>query len=155
MYSIHSFGAQYVEVEWDPGIARLRVSRVVGVLDVGRIFNLKTARNHAEGAIVMGIGIALFEEARYDQRTGRPINANLADYIVATNPDCAEIDVTFTDYPDPIANAYGARGCGEISLAGVAPAITAAVYHATGVRVRDLPIRIEDLLKSKTHLYNA
>jgi len=154
-YSSHSFGAQFVEVEWDPGIARLRVSRVVSVLDVGRVINLKTARNQVEGAIVMGIGMALFEEAIYDQRTGHPLNANLADYIVTTNADCPIIDAIFTDFPDPIANTYGARGCGEISLAGLAPAITAAVYHATGVRVRKLPVRIEDLLTADAHSLTA
>jgi xanthine dehydrogenase YagR molybdenum-binding subunit len=93
--------------------------------------------------------MTLFEETRYDARTGQPINNNFADYIVATCADLPELDVTFLDYPDLIVNEYGARGIGEIGMAGVAPAITAAVYHATGVRVRDLPVRIEDLLQSK------
>lgn len=154
-YSSHSFGAHFVEVEWDAGIARLRISRVVTVIDVGRVINLKTARNQVEGAIVMGIGMGLFEEAHYDQRTGRPLNANLADYIVSTNADCPELDITFTDFPDTVSNSYGARGCGEIGLAGIAAAITAAVYHATGVRVRQLPVKIEDLLKSETQLLSA
>ena len=145
-FSNHSYGAQFVEVEWDPGIARLRVSRVTSVIDVGQIINLKTARNQVEGAVVMGVGMGLFEESIYDQRTGHPVNNNLADYIVSTSADCPEIDVHFLDYPDKVANSYGARGVGEIGLAGVAPAITAAVYHATGVRVRELPVRIEDLL---------
>ena len=151
-HSNHSYGAQFVEVEWDPGIARLRVSKVVSVIDVGQIMNLKTARNQVEGAIVMGIGMGLFEEAHYDQRTGQMLNTNLADYIVSTSADCPEIDVIFTDYPDKVQNAYGARGCGEIGLAGVAPAITAAVYHATGIRVRELPVKIEELLKAPSGL---
>lgn len=147
-YSQHSFGAQFVEVTWDPGIARLRVSRVVSVIDVGRVINLGPARNQVEGAIVMGVGMALLEETHYDARTGVPINSNFADYVVSTNADAPEIDVTFLNYPDLTLNPYGARGVGEIGLAGVAPAITAAVHHATGVRVRNLPVRVEDLLRA-------
>ncbi len=145
-YSIHSYGAQFVEVTWDAEIARLRVSRVVSVMDVGKIINLKTARNQVEGAVVMGVGMGLLEQAVYDMRTGHPVNNNLADYLVSTAPDCPEIDVHFLDYPDKVVNSYGSRGVGEIGLAGVASAITAAVYHATGVRVRELPVMIEDLL---------
>jgi xanthine dehydrogenase YagR molybdenum-binding subunit len=145
-FSTHSFGVQFAEVTWQPETARLRVSRVVTVIDGGRILNPKPARNQIEGAVVMGVGMALFEETVYDPRFGAPINNNLADYIVATNADSPEIDVTFLDYPDKVLNALGARGVGEIGLAGIAPAITSAVYHATGVRVRKLPVRIEDLL---------
>ena len=148
-YSTHSFGAQFVEVEWDPGIARLRVSRVVSVVDGGRIINPKTAANQMAGAVVMGVGMGLFEETIYDPRNGHAINDNFADYIVPTIADTPQIDVHFLDIPDPQMGEYGARGIGEIGLAGVAPAITAAVYHATGVRVRELPVRIEDVLKSK------
>jgi xanthine dehydrogenase YagR molybdenum-binding subunit len=145
--SSHSFGAQFIEVTWQPEIARLRVSRVVTAIDAGRIINPRTGRNQIEGAVVMGIGMALFEHTIYDdQNHGAPINSNLADYVVTTNADAPEIDVVFLDYPDTHLNAFGARGIGEIGLAGVAPAIASAVYHATGVRVRELPIRIEDLL---------
>jgi len=145
-FSTHSFGVQFAEVTWEPKTARLRVSRVVTVIDAGRILNPKPARNQIEGAVVMGVGMALFEETVYDSRSGAPINNNLADYIVATNADSPEIDVTFLDYPDKVLNPLGARGVGEIGLAGIAPAITSAVYHATGVRVRKLPVRIENLL---------
>ena len=86
-FSTHSFGAQFAEVTWQPEIARLRVSRVVTVIDAGRILNPKPARNQIEGAVVMGVGMALFEATRYDTRFGAPINNNLADYIVATNAD--------------------------------------------------------------------
>jgi len=147
-FSTHSFGAQFVEVEWDPGIAQLRVSRVVSVIDGGRIINMRTATNQIAGAVVMGVGMGLFEETIYDPRNGHPINDNFADYIVPTIADMPQIDVHFLDIPDPLLNEYGARGIGEIGLAGIAPAITAAVYHATGVRVRELPVRIEDLLGS-------
>lgn len=147
-YSTHSFGVQFVEVEWDPGIAKLRVSRVVSVIDGGRILNKKTATNQIAGAVVMGVGMGLLEETFYDPRNGHPINDNFADYLVPTIADSPEIDVTFLDIPDPIMGEYGARGIGEIGLAGIAPAITAAVYHATGIRVRELPVRVEDLLTS-------
>jgi len=144
--SFHSYGAQFAEVTWQPEIARLRISRVVTVIDAGRILNPRPARNQIEGAIMMGVGMALFEETMYDPRSGAPINNNLADYVVAVNADTPEIDVTFLDYPDYALNSLGARGVGEIGLAGIAPAITNAIYHATGIRVRDLPVRIEDLL---------
>ena len=130
--SLHSYGAQFVEVEWEPEIARLRVSRVVTVIDAGRIINPKAAANQIAGAVVMGVGMGLLEETHYDQRTGQPINGNMADYLMATCADAPEIDVTFLDYPDPAMGEYGARGVGEIGLAGVAAAITAAVYHANG-----------------------
>ena len=148
-YALHSFGAQFVEVEWEPEIARLRVSRVVSVIDGGRIINPKAAANQVSGAVVMGIGMGMLEQTIYDHRTGQPINGSMADYLMATCADAPDIDVTFLDHPDLIMSEFGARGIAEIGLAGVAPAITAAVYHATGVRVRDLPVRIEDLLESK------
>lgn len=147
--SLHSYGAQFVEVEWEPEIARLRVSRVVTVIDAGRIINPKAAANQIAGAVVMGVGMGLLEETIHDHRTGQPINGSLADYLVATCADSPDIDVTFLNYPDPAMGEYGARGVGEIGLAGVAAAITAAVHHATGVRVRELPVKIEDLLQSK------
>jgi xanthine dehydrogenase YagR molybdenum-binding subunit len=154
-FSTHSFGAQFAEVTWELETARLRVSRVVTVIDAGRILNPKPARNQIEGAVVMGVGMALFEATRYDERFGAPINNNLADYILTTNADAPEIDVTFLDRPDTVLNTLGARGVGEIGLAGIAAAITSAVYHATGVRVRDLPVRIEHLFKSPAAIGKA
>ena len=151
-YSTHSFGAQFVEVEWDPGIARLRVSRVVSVIDGGRIINMKTATNQIIGAVVMGVGMGMLEQTIYTPQTGQPINNNFADYLVPTHADSPKIEVHFLDHPDSILGEYGARGIGEIGVAGVAPAITAAVYHATGIRVRTLPIQIEDLLTSNAYI---
>ena len=145
-YSTHSFGSHFVEVTWQPEIARLRVSRVVSVMDAGRIINPLAGRNQIEGAVVMGIGMALFEHTSYDPQNGAPINSNLADYVVAVNADVPPIDVHFLDFPDKEMNELGARGIGEIGLAGIAAAITAAVHHATGVRVRELPVKIEDVL---------
>jgi xanthine dehydrogenase YagR molybdenum-binding subunit len=145
-FSSHSFGAHFVEVTWQPEIARLRVSRVVTVIDAGRILNPLAGRNQIEGAVVMGIGMSLFEETSYDSRSGAPINSNLADYIMSVNADVPALEVHFVEYPDTRLNELGARGIGEIGLAGIAAAIANAVYHATGVRVRELPIRIENLL---------
>ncbi|HEY2587808.1 MAG TPA: xanthine dehydrogenase family protein molybdopterin-binding subunit [Tepidisphaeraceae bacterium] len=144
--SMHSFGCHFVEVTWQPEIARLRVSRVVTVIDAGRILNPLAGRNQIEGAVVMGIGMALLEHTSYDPQSGAPINSNLADYVVAVNADVPPLDIHFLDFPDKAVNELGARGIGEIGLAGVAAAITAAVHHATGVRVRTLPVKIEDLL---------
>ena len=145
-FSTHSFGCHFAEVTWQPEIARLRVSRVVTVIDAGRILNTLAGRNQIEGAVVMGIGMALLEHTSYDPQNGAPINSSLADYIVAVNADVPPIDVHFLDFPDKEINELGARGIGEIGLAGVAAAITDAVHHATGVRVRELPVKIEDLL---------
>src|SRR5204862_2038685 len=145
-FSSHSFGCHFVEVTWQAEIARLRVSRVVSVIDAGRILNPLAGRNQIEGAVVMGIGMALFEHTHYDPQSGAPINSNLADYVMTVNADAPPIEVHFLDYPDKEINELGARGIGEIGLAGIAAAITAAVHHATGVRVRELPVKIEDLL---------
>lgn len=145
-FSTHSFGCHFVEVTWQPEIARLRASRVVTVMDAGHIVNPLTGRNQIQGAVVMGMGMALFEDTTFDPQNGAPINSNLADYIMTVNADAPPIDVHFLDYPDKEINELGARGIGEIGLAGIAAAITDAVHHATGVRVRELPVKIENLL---------
>jgi xanthine dehydrogenase YagR molybdenum-binding subunit len=145
-YSMHSFGAHFIEVGWDPEIARLRVRRTLTVMDAGRIISEKSGRNQILGAVVMGIGMAMLEETFYDPRNAKPLNNNYADYLVATNADIPDQEVIFLDYPDPVIGEYGARGIGEIGLTGVAPALTMATYHATGVRVRELPIRMEKLM---------
>ncbi len=147
-FSMHSFGAHFCEVTYDPGIVRLRVSRWLTVIDGGRMINLKTAKNQILGSVVMGIGMAMLEETIYDQRNGKPVNNNYADYLVAVNTDIPEMDCIFLDFPDTKLNEYGARGIGEIGLTGCASAVTNAVYHATGVRVRELPVRLEKLLKT-------
>jgi xanthine dehydrogenase YagR molybdenum-binding subunit len=145
-FSTHSFGCHFVEVTWQPETARLRVGRVVTVMDAGRILNPLAARNQIEGAVVMGIGMALLEHSSYDPQNGAPINSNLADYVMAVNADAPPIEVHFLDFPDTEINELGARGIGEIGLAGFAAAVTAAVHHATGIRVRELPVKIENLL---------
>jgi len=145
-FSTQSFGCHFAEVTWQPEIARLRVSRVVTVIDAGEIINTLAGRNQIQGAVVMGIGMALLERTEYDPQNGAPINSSLADYIVAVNADAPAVEVHFLYYPDKEINQVGARGIGEIGLAGIAAAITDAVHHATGVRVRELPVKIEDLL---------
>ena len=97
-------------------------------------------------AIVMGVGMAMFEETRFDERSGRPINNNFADYVVSTNADTPQMDITFLDYPDLHLNEFGARGIGEIGLTGLAASVANAVNHATGTRVRELPITLDKLM---------
>jgi xanthine dehydrogenase YagR molybdenum-binding subunit len=145
-YSLHSFGAQFAEVSWQPELARLKVERVVTVIDGGTVINHKMAANQIEGAVIMGVGMALFEHTWYDPQNGAAINSNFADYVMTTHADAPRMDVSFVEHPDTIFNEIGARGLGEIGLAGIAAAITNAVHHATGVRVRKLPVMIEDLL---------
>jgi xanthine dehydrogenase YagR molybdenum-binding subunit len=145
-YTVHSFGAHFCEVAFDPDLVQLRVTRWLTVIDGGRMINQKAARNQIIGSVVMGIGMGLLEETVYDPRTGHPVNNNYADYLVALQTDVPEIECVFLDYPDTILNEYGARGIGEIGLTGCAAALTSATYHATGIRVRELPIRIEKLL---------
>ncbi|WP_407309965.1 xanthine dehydrogenase family protein molybdopterin-binding subunit [Pseudomonas sp. nanlin1] len=146
-HAFSSFGAHFVEVRWDPGISRLRVSRVVSAIDVGKVINARTARNQVEGAIVMAIGMALFESADYDERNGLPVNNNYAEYMVPVHADQPDIEVILLDYPDYNLNEFGARGVGEIGVTGLAAAVANAVYHATGKRVRNLPISLEKLMQ--------
>jgi xanthine dehydrogenase YagR molybdenum-binding subunit len=126
-------------------LARLRVARVVTVLDCGRILNPKTASSQVNGAIVFGIGMALMEQTIYDSNTARVLTDNLADYHVPVNLDVPQIDVLFVNEPDLQFNELGARGLGEIGLPGCAAAIANAVYSAIGKRFRDLPITPKDL----------
>jgi len=146
-HTFQSFGAHFVEVTVGERIPVVRVTRVVSVMDIGRVINPKTARSQVEGGVIMGIGQALFEETHYDSKTGRPVNDNLADYVVCVNPDIHAIETHFVGGPDLLFNAIGCRGVGEIGITGIAAAIASAVYHATGIRVRDLPITPEKLLR--------
>jgi xanthine dehydrogenase YagR molybdenum-binding subunit len=147
-YAFQSFGAQFVEVKVDPEIARVQVSRVVSAFDVGKIINAKTARSQGYSGVIMGIGMALMEHTVYDSRDGSVVTSNLADYAIPVNADAHSIDILFVDKPDPFidSDGLGARGVGEITATGVAPAVANAVYHATGRRIRDLPITPDKLL---------
>ena len=136
----------FAEVHVDPDLGTMRVPRLVGAYGVGRIVNPKLAHSQCIGGMVGGIGMALLEDTRVDPRFGRVINANLAEYLVPVHADVQELDVLFVDEHDPHINPLGAKGVAEIAICGVAPAIANAVYHATGRRVRDLPITPEKLL---------
>ncbi len=141
-----SFGAQFCEVKIDLDLPLVRVTRWVSVMDCGRVVNLKTGRSQILGGIVMGIGMALEEETVYDPATGLPATRNLADYHVPVHADIHPIMVHFVGEPDYAFNPVGARGMGEIGITGAAAAVANAVYHATGKRVRDLPITIDKLI---------
>jgi len=145
-YSMHAFGAVFVEVTVDEDLGEIRVPRVVGVYGVGKLMNEKTGYSQLMGGIVWGIGLALFEETLIDKREGRAVNGNLAEYHVPTNADIQAIDVQIVDEDDPHVNPLGAKGIGEIGITGVGAAIANAVFHATGRRVRDLPITLDKLL---------
>jgi xanthine dehydrogenase YagR molybdenum-binding subunit len=145
-YSSHAFGAQFAEVKVDPDTGEVRVTRFVGAYGVGKVINAKTARSQIIGGVTMGIGMALHEETITDARTGRIINANLGEYHVPVNADIPDIEPYFVDEIDPHINGIGAKGIGEIGITGVAAAVANAVYHATGKRIRDLPITPDKLL---------
>ncbi|MBD2721854.1 xanthine dehydrogenase family protein molybdopterin-binding subunit [Hymenobacter armeniacus] len=145
-YSGKSFCANFVEVQVHPLTGEVRVSRVVSVVDAGRVLNAKTARSQVLGSVVWGIGLALMEEARLDHRYGRVVNHDLADYHVPVNADIPSIEVEFINEPDPLLDPMGAKGLGEIGLVGFSAAVANAVCHATGKRVRELPITPDKLL---------
>lgn len=143
----HSFGAHFLEVRIDPAVPRVRVTRVVSVMDIGRVVNPKTAASQISGGVVMGIGMALTEEGLRD-RDGRVLNDNLADYAIPVHADVCDIDVSFVDEADRNFTETGARGAGEIGVIGVAAAIGNAVYHATGLRFRTIPITPQRLISA-------
>lgn len=145
-FSMHGFGAVFAEVHVDPDFGTVRVRRLVGAYGVGRVINPKIAHSQCIGGMVGGIGMALLEDTRLDARFGRVTNANLAEYLVPVHADVQELEALFVDEHDPHISPLGAKGVAEIAICGVAPAIANAVYHATGRRVRDLPITPEKLL---------
>src|SRR5262252_6969197 len=142
-HNTHS--AIFAEVKVDEELGVIRVTRVVSAVAAGRIVNTKTASSQILGGVVWGIGMALHEETLIDHKFGRIINANIAEYHVPVNADVHDIEVIFVDEPDDIVNPLGIKGLGEIGIVGVAAAIANAVYHATGKRVRDLPITVDKL----------
>jgi xanthine dehydrogenase YagR molybdenum-binding subunit len=144
-WSMHSHGAMFCEVRVNTVTGETRVSRFLGSFDCGRILNPKTAASQFRGGIIMGLGLALMEETQFDERNGRVMNPSLAEYHVPVHMDVPEIDVVWTDIPDPHA-PMGAHGVGEIGITGVGAAVANAVYNATGKRVRDLPITLDKTL---------
>ncbi|HKW46721.1 MAG TPA: xanthine dehydrogenase family protein molybdopterin-binding subunit [Gemmatimonadaceae bacterium] len=145
-YSMHSFGAVFVEVRVDPDLGTIRIAKVVGAYGAGRVLNPKTARSQMIGGITFGIGMALMEHTVTDLRSGRYVNADIAEYHIPVHADVPPIEILFVDERDPHVDPIGAKGIGEIGMTGVAAAIANAVYHATGLRVRDLPITLDRLL---------
>ena len=145
-YSSHAFGARFAEVRVDPDTAEVRVTRFVNATCAGRILNPKQARSQLIGGTMMGLGMALQEHTIMDVRYGRFVNQNFADYLVPVHADAPAIEAILVDEEDPHVNPLGVKGIGECAAVGVAPAIANAVYHATGVRVRDLPITPDKLL---------
>jgi xanthine dehydrogenase YagR molybdenum-binding subunit len=145
-YTLATHSAIFAEVRVDEEIGSIGVSRVVSAVAAGRIINPKTARSQVMGAVVMGIGAALEEETFIDQKLGRYMNHDLAEYHVPVNADIHDIDVIFVEEHDEIVNPLGAKGVGEIGIVGVPAAIANAVYHATGKRIRSFPITLDKLL---------
>ena len=145
-YAMHAFGAVFAEVRVDRELGEIRIPRIVAAYGAGKILNAKTARSQLEGGIVWGVGMALHEETLVDGRTGRYMNADLAEYHVPVHADIGTIDVTLLDEVDPHVNPIGVKGVGEIGITGVAAAIANAVYNATGVRVRELPITLDKVM---------
>jgi xanthine dehydrogenase YagR molybdenum-binding subunit len=145
-HSVQAWSAIFAEVRVDEDLGTLRVRRMVGAFDCGRVLNPMTARSQLVGGMIMGMGGACYEGGVVDRRAGRLLNANLAEYLVAVNADIPQIEVIFVGEPDPYANPLGTKPVGELGSPGVSAAIANAVYHATGRRVRDLPILLEKLL---------
>ena len=144
-WSMHSYGAMFCEARVNAVTGEARVARFLGSFDCGRILNPKTARSQFRGGIIMGLGLALMEETQFDERYGRVMNPSLAEYHMPVHLDVPEIDVIWTDVPDPHA-PMGAHGIGEIGITGTGAAVANAVYNATGRRVRELPITLDKLL---------
>jgi xanthine dehydrogenase YagR molybdenum-binding subunit len=145
-YAMSTFGAQFAEVAIDPDLGLLKVKRIVGAYSGGRILNAKTAHSQMVGGIIFGIGMALMEQSIMDHEANRYINNSFGEYYVPVNADIPQIEAFFVEDEDPHINSLGVKGVGELGITGVAAAIANAVYHATGKRVRDLPITIDKLL---------
>jgi xanthine dehydrogenase YagR molybdenum-binding subunit len=139
-----SFAAHFIEVAVDPETFQVRVPRAASVVDCGKVISLRTARSQVVGGLVWGIGACLREASEVDPRYGGFLNSNIAEYHIPVNADIGEYVVDFVDQPDFQFNPVGAKALGETAMCGVAPAIANAIYHATGRRLRTLPILLDD-----------
>jgi xanthine dehydrogenase YagR molybdenum-binding subunit len=146
-YAMHAHGAVFAEVKVDPELGQIRATRLVGAFAAGTIINPRLVRSQYYGGMVWGMSFALHEHAVMDRRSGRPMNANLADYHVPVNADVPSLDAILVEERDPHVNALGIKGVGEIGITGSAGAIANAVWHATGVRVRRFPITLDQLIE--------
>jgi xanthine dehydrogenase YagR molybdenum-binding subunit len=145
-YAMHAHGAVFAEVKVDPDLGQIRVSRMIGAFAAGRVINPRMVRSQLLGGMIWGVSFALHEQAIIDQRSGRILNANLGEYHVPVNADVPQMEALTVDEVDPHVNALGIKGVGEIGVTGSAGAVANAVWHATGIRVRRFPIRIDDLV---------
>jgi xanthine dehydrogenase YagR molybdenum-binding subunit len=145
-YAMHAHGAVFAEVKVDPELGQIRVTRLVGAFAAGRIINPRLVKSQYYGGMIWGVSFALHERATLDRRTGRVMNADLAEYHVPVNADIPSVEAILVDEEDPHVNALGVKGVGEIGITGTAGAVANAVWHATGVRVRRFPVAIEELL---------
>jgi xanthine dehydrogenase YagR molybdenum-binding subunit len=145
-YSLAGYGAHFAEVGVDVDTGEIRLRRMLGVFDAGRIFNSRTARSQLIGGMIWGVGAALHEDGVVDPRTGAFVTRDLAQYLVPVHADIPAIDAILLDTYDPHANELGAKGVGELGICGAGAAVANAVYNATGVRVRDYPITLDKLL---------
>lgn len=145
-YSTCSFGAVFVEVRVDPDLGVVRVKRLLGAYDIGRVVNPKLARSQALGGLIAGVGMALLEQADWDARTGHLMNPDLAEYLVPVCADIGSVDCLFVPSHEPTFTGLGVKSVAQLVLTGVAPAIGNAIFHATGHRLRSFPIRVENLL---------
>ena len=146
-FSMYAFGAQFAEVRVNMDTGEIRVPRLLGVFGVGRVMNAKTARSQLLGGMTMGLSMALHEHSVMDPHFGDYVNHDLAEYHIAANADVRAVDVSWIEENDPYVNPLGAKGVGEIGIVGTAAAIANAVYNATGIRIRDLPITLDKFLK--------
>jgi xanthine dehydrogenase YagR molybdenum-binding subunit len=145
-HAAYAFGAQFAEARVHADTGEIRVPRLLGVFAAGRIINPRTARSQFIGGMTMGLSMALHETSVMDPRLGQVVNHDLAEYHVATNADVTSVEAHWLDEHDPYVNATGSKGIGEIGIVGTAAAVPNAVYHATGVRVRHLPVTLDKLL---------
>ena len=145
-YAGHSHGAVFAEVKVDPELGQIRVTRLVGAFAAGRVINPRMVESQYLGGMIWGVSFALHEEAIMDRRTGRPMNGNLAEYHVPVNADIPSVEAILVEEHDPYINALGIKGVGEIGITGTAAAIVNAIWHATGVRVRAMPVTLDKLL---------
>jgi xanthine dehydrogenase YagR molybdenum-binding subunit len=152
---MHGFGAQFCEVRVDADLGTIRVLRWTGAFALGKVLNAKTLKSQLQGGIVWGIGMALQEESLMDPRFGRYVNTNLAEYHMPVNADVPVIDVIMIEEKDELVSPLGAKGAGEIGITGAVAAIGNAVYHATGKRVRTLPITLDKLIDNGNGALNA
>jgi xanthine dehydrogenase YagR molybdenum-binding subunit len=149
-YAMHAHGAVFAEVKVDPDLGQMRVTRMVGAFAAGRIINPRMVRSQYFGGMIWGVSFALHEHAVMDQRSGRPMNPNLAEYHIPVNADVPSLEAILVEEQDTHVNALGIKGVGEIGVTGAAGAVANAVWHATGVRARKFPITLDRLIDAKS-----